>query len=146
MSVAATAFDPRVVRRVARLGVQIVFCCSSLTIFAVSRVEGATCVWSGAAANANWNQSGNWSSCTTPAAGDDLVFPDGAARLTNTNNFAGTLALRSITFSGAAAGYILQGNAISLTAGITSNNTAGTNRVSLTVNLAASQLFIESMA
>jgi uncharacterized repeat protein (TIGR01451 family) len=141
MSGTALAFDSRSAS-LARLGVRVALCSLSLTIVAVDRVDGATCVWTGAAANANWNQSGNWSSCTTPAAGDDLVFPDGAARLTNTNNVAGTLALRSITFSGAVGGYVLQGNPISLTNGITSNNTAGTNRLSLTVNLAASQSFI----
>jgi uncharacterized repeat protein (TIGR01451 family) len=144
--VAATAFDLRVARCVTLHRLQIIICGASLTIFAASHAEGATCVWTGAAANANWNQSGNWSSCTTPAAGDDLIFPDGAARLTNTNNVAGTLALRSITFSGAAGGYILQGNPISLAAGLTSSNTASTNRVSLTVNLAASQTISETLA
>jgi uncharacterized repeat protein (TIGR01451 family) len=124
----------------------LLVCLSSLTILAVSHADAATCTWTGASANANWNQAGNWSGCSVPATGDDLVFPAGAARLTNTNNFAATFALRSITFTGAAGGYILQGNAISLTAGIASANTSGTNRLSLTVHLANSQTFGQSAA
>jgi uncharacterized repeat protein (TIGR01451 family) len=115
-------------------------------MFAVPAVEAATCTWTGAAANANWNQSGNWSGCTVPAAGDDLIFPDGAARLTNTNNFAATFALRSITFSGTTGGYVLQGNAISLTNGIASSNSTGTNRLALTITLASAQSFTASTA
>src|SRR5581483_11973873 len=122
----------------------LVFCVSTLCV--VPAAEAATCTWSGAAANANWNQAGNWGGCSVPAAGDDVVFPDGAARLTNTNNFAATFALRSITFSGTAGGYVLQGNAISLTNGIVSNASSGTNRVALTVTLAASQTFTASTA
>jgi hypothetical protein len=75
-----------------------------------------------------------------------LIFPDGAARLSNTNNFAATFALRSITFSGTAAGYVLHGNAIALTNGIVSNASSGTNRVALTVTLAGSQTFAASTA
>jgi hypothetical protein len=112
----------------------------------VPAAEAATCTWTGAAANANWNQAGNWSGCSVPAAGDDLMFPDGAARLTNTNNFAGTLALHSITFSGTTAGYVLQGNAISLSAGIASNNSSGTNRLALTITLVGSQTLAASTA
>ncbi len=122
----------------------LVFCVS--TLFVAPVAEAATCTWTGAAANANWNQAGNWSGCSVPSAGDDVIFPDGAARLSNTNNFAATFALRSITFSGTAAGYVLQGNAISLTNGIASNASSGTNRVGLTVTLAGSQTFAASTA
>lgn len=145
----ASASDWRILSRVSpnlRHQVRVLVCLSSLTLLAVCSAEGATCTWTGAAANANWNQSGNWSGCTVPAAGDDLVFPAGAARLTNTNNFAAIFAFRSIAFTGAAGGYILQGNAISLTAGITSANTSGTNRLSLTAHLANSQTFSQSAA
>ena len=35
----------------------------------------------------NWTTAANWGG-TAPVAGDDLVFPAGAARLSNTNNYA----------------------------------------------------------
>ena len=46
-----------------------------------------------------------------PVAGDDLVFPTGAARLTITNNFVG-YTFKSITFTGS--GYDLRGNALTI--------------------------------
>jgi hypothetical protein len=51
-----------------------------------------------------------------------------AADLLSTNDLSG-LRLQSITFSGASGGYALRGNAITLTNGISSANTAGDNDV-----------------
>ena len=41
--------------------------------------------WTGGGADNNWSTPGNWGG-TVPVAGDDLVFPGGAARLSNTND------------------------------------------------------------
>ena len=49
--------------------------------------RGAVKIWSGGGGNNNWTTGGNWGG-TPPSAGDDLVFPAGAARLSNTNDFA----------------------------------------------------------
>src|SRR5437870_7719238 len=76
-----------------------------------ARLAPATDIWTGRGANPNWMTAGNWS-IGIPNAGDDLVFPTGAARLNNTNNFASGTGFNSITFSGS--GYTLGGNRITL--------------------------------
>ena len=64
----------------------------------------AVATWTGGGADNNWTTPGNWGG-VAPIAGDDLVFPGGAARLSNTNNFAAGTAFNSITISGT--GYTL---------------------------------------
>ncbi len=100
----------------------------------------ATRTWSGAGVDANWSTAANWGG-TAPVAGDDLVFPAGAARLTNNNDFAASTSFNTISFTGAGGGYVLGGNAIQLAAGITAANTAGNNSVALPITLGASQAF-----
>src|SRR5438552_2185075 len=75
----------------------------------VMSARASTRTWSGAGGNGNWSTSGNWSS--TPNAGDDLVFPTGAARLANTNDFV-SRGFNSITISGS--NYVIQGNSLSV--------------------------------
>ena len=48
----------------------------------------------GSSADANWTTATNWLGDVLPDPGDDLVFPAGAAQLTNTNDFAGEHQLR----------------------------------------------------
>jgi fibronectin-binding autotransporter adhesin len=86
-----------------------------------------TCTWSGLGADNNWQTDGNWdvlcngAAPHVPHANDDLVFPSGAARLTNTNNIPAGTAFKSITFTGG--GYTITGNQIALsTAGISVNS------------------------
>ena len=62
------------------------------------------------------------------SAGDDLVFPVGAARLTNTNNFADDTTFNSLTFTGG--DYNVQetatgANTIQLSHGVLGDPTAG---------------------
>ena len=64
----------------------------------------------------------NWGG-TAPVAGDDLVFPAGAARLSNTNDFGDGTAFNSITISGT--GYTLAGNRIALGAGDLASTAVG---------------------
>ena len=78
----------------------------------------ATDTWTGAAVgNANWSDGANWLSGSSPQQGDDLVFPSGAAQLTNTDDLTATpLSFNSITFTGT--GYSISGtNAITVGAG-----------------------------
>ena len=56
----------------------------------------ATATWTGGGADNNWTNALNWAG-TAPVAGDDLVFPVGAARLSNTNDFAAATSFNSIT-------------------------------------------------
>jgi autotransporter-associated beta strand protein len=100
--------------------------------------SAATRTWTGAL-SVFWSNSGNWGG-TAPANGDDLVFPAGASQFTTINNM-GSLKLNSITFSGAAGGYSLTGNAITLTNGISSQNTSGLNVFGLDVTFGSSQNF-----
>ena len=96
--------------------------------------------WSGAGANANWNNSANWGGAT-PGNGDTLIFPGGAAKLLNTNNIAG-LTLNQIRFVGAGGGYDIRGNAFTLTNSILATNTAGANIIENNITLATSDVLI----
>jgi len=92
-----------------------------VAILAAGLAQAATRTWSGAGADNNWTTAANWGG-TAPVAGDDLVFPDSAARkATNTNDFAAGTNFNSITFGNTgpayAGGYTLSGNAINLGAG-----------------------------
>ncbi len=104
------------------------------------QAAAATRTWSGAGGDANWSTAANWGG-TAPVAGDDLVFPGGAAQLTNSNDFAASTSFNTISFTGASGGYVLGGNAIQLVAGITASNTTGNNSVALPITLGASQTF-----
>ncbi len=105
-------------------------------------VRGAVRIWSGGGANNNWTTAGNWGGAA-PVAGDDLVFPAGAARLSNTNDFASGTGFRSLSFSGS--NYVLRGttpaHAIGLTNGIDCTNPTGTNTINLGLTLGAPQAF-----
>jgi autotransporter-associated beta strand protein len=106
------------------------------------RIAPATQVWSGAnTMDGNWMTAANWVGQVTPSAGDDLIFPGGAARLTTNNNFAAGTSFNSITVAGAS--YTLQGNAVTLQGGLSTttavNNT--TTTLKLSVQLGANQTF-----
>ncbi len=97
--------------------------------------------WTGAS-SANWNDAGNWSGLggVTPGMGDDLLFPDGAANLSNTNDFAADTLFNSLTISGS--GYTLAGNSIIIgagAAGITDSSAAGSNTISLPIKFLATR-------
>jgi autotransporter-associated beta strand protein len=88
-----------------------------------------TWTWTGHGADANWLTGANWiffnpdPELGPPSPGDDLVFPAGAARLSNTNNFPVNTAFNTLTFTGS--NYVISGNAIELSQGITTNIPAG---------------------
>ena len=53
-----------------------------------TRLTPALATWDGGGANAFWTTPQNWVGDVVPNPGDDLVFPTGAARLVNVNDFA----------------------------------------------------------
>ena len=110
-----------------------------LAIGPVSSIA-VTKTWTGASmADAHWSRADNWSPGGAPVDGDDLVFPDAAARKTNNNDLP-VVSIDSMTFSGG--NYLVQGNAISLVSGLSTTGPAGSsNELKLPLLLAASQTF-----
>ena len=71
----------------------------ALMVLAAPPAQAATRTWSGGAPLLNaWSIAANWSGGVAPVAGDNLVFPLGAARMTNRNDFPAGTAFGSITF------------------------------------------------
>src|SRR5947207_3195980 len=85
----------------------------------------ATMLWSGASTvDSNWTTGANWVGGVAPQQDDSLVFPFGAGRQSNTDDFAAGTRFRSITISD---GYTLSGsNAITLLEGVTMNAATAT--------------------
>ncbi len=115
------------------------------------RVMPATFIWSGNSINNDfWSAGANWQGGIAPGAGDDLVFPAGAARLSATNDFSngGPAVFNSIKFDTGSGGYTLDGNPVMLMAGITNNTTnASQNIVAFNgMVLGASQAFTAGAA
>jgi fibronectin-binding autotransporter adhesin len=114
--------------------------CEALEIRRVFAIE----TWSGEDNNdSNWTSNDNWTGIGGAGAGDDLVFPESAARKTNTNDFDVNTSFRSLTFTGN--GYSITGNQIILTNGITNNPGSGAAPVfGPNILLSADQTFTSS--
>jgi autotransporter-associated beta strand protein len=114
---------------------------SNKTITAEFYVPPTTKVWAGShPQSGHWTTASNWEGGVAPIAGDDLIFPAGAARLAdNTNNFPTNTLFRFLTFGGA--DYVLRGNPVRLTEGVVCTNDLGTNTVALDLLLGADQTF-----
>jgi autotransporter-associated beta strand protein len=95
--------------------------------------------WDGGGVDNYWMTPANWTTDTLPVPGDDLFFPSGAARLVNSNNFAGGTTFNSIMFS--AGGYDLRGLLVTLKAGLTNLAGAGSNIVRAPLSLASNQTY-----
>ncbi|MBA4181478.1 MAG: hypothetical protein C0506_12885 [Anaerolinea sp.] len=96
----------------------------------VPPAHAASRTWTGGGSDNNWTTPANWGG-TAPVAGDSLVFPVGASRLNNTNDFPAGTNFASITVS--SGGYTLGGNAVSLTNGLTATHASGSTTVGLPV-------------
>ena len=84
--------------------------------------NAGTKTWSGGDRNdANWTSNGNWAGIGGGGPNDDLIFPSGAARATNNNDFPTNTSFKSLTFKGG--GYVISGNQIFLENGMTINRT-----------------------
>lgn len=117
-----------------------------LTLFVRSpQAFAATKTWDGGGSDNNMNTAANWAGDSAPIAGDDLVFPAGAARQSITNNYSGGTSFNSITFSGSSTNdaYTISGNSLALVAGITSSMTGngGSHEISAALTLSSSQTF-----
>src|SRR5689334_12945575 len=112
------------------------------------RVAPAVATWDGGGTNNHWTTPANWVGDVAPHPGDDLVFPLVAARRTNVNNLLEGTAFRSISVTGP--DYVITGNAITLTSGITVNAALGAvpylgdPQVNFGITLAAPQTFATS--
>jgi autotransporter-associated beta strand protein len=101
--------------------------------------RATTATWTGAVNN-QWSNGGNWTGLggTPLVGGEDLIFPGGAANLSNTNNIAAGTGFNSITLTGS--GYTLAGNQVGLGAGnLADSSVAGTNTISLPLAFAATR-------
>ena len=67
-----------------------------------------TCTWDGGGTDNKWSTAANWSNDMAPMAGDNLVFPPGAARSNNVNDYPSSTQFASITISGGT--YNIQNN------------------------------------
>jgi autotransporter-associated beta strand protein len=80
----------------------------------------ATCTWTGLGASNVWSAAANWDNCggdhQTPQAGDDLIFPSGAARAASVNDL-GSLGVASVRITGvpgAGSRYVISGDGVVL--------------------------------
>src|SRR5690349_18459432 len=90
--------------------------------------SAASKLWSGNV-NGNFSAPSNWVGSVAPVAGDDLVFQPNhlVSRFLVTNDLSPNRAFNSIAIQGS--NYILRGNAVLVTNGITTVNSIGTNRI-----------------
>src|SRR6185436_5607613 len=63
------------------------------------RLAPAIRVWDGGGANNLWTTAANWVGDVAPQQDDNLLFPAGAARLVNQNDFTGGTRFRSVTIA-----------------------------------------------
>ena len=110
---------------------------STILCLLLPSARAALRTWDGGGADNYWSTAANWAGDVGPVAGDDLLFPSGAARLSNSNNFPSGTIFNSITLSGG--GYTLRGQTIALRSGIT--NLTGVNLIYTPFLLASNQTF-----
>ena len=107
--------------------------------------------WNGGGADSNWSTAVNWTAPAAPPEDARLIFPAGAARLTNNNDLPAGRIFEGIDFEGDGGGYVLGGNAFGLredlaNEGLIAVNTAGTNTINNDIKLAESQGFTSTVA
>lgn len=101
-------------------------------------------VWTGQGVDNNWMTPQNWQGNLQPAAGDDLVFglclPVPCFKYVLVNNFPAGTSFHSITF---ADGYTMNGNAITLSSGLSggTQQISPNATVSMPITLSAPQTF-----
>ena len=109
---------------------------AALALLGSGATQAAVLSWSGASpTTSKWSDSSNWGGAGVPANGDTLIFSAGQPRQINTNDLA-NLTLAQIRFILAGGGYVISGNAFTLTNGIVATNTVGANTISNAITLA----------
>jgi fibronectin-binding autotransporter adhesin len=110
---------------------------NDVALMRVLYASGVTRTWDGGGTNNFWMNASNWVGDVLPAEGDALVFPPGAARLVNSNNFPAGTAFDSLLFSGS--GYEIRGSRLELLNGVLA--ASGAAGISLPLGLLQSQTF-----
>jgi len=100
--------------------------------------------WTGAHPPTALSNPANWLGNVAPAAGDDLFFPAGIRRKSIRNNYPNLTSFNSLNFSGS--NYNLRKNSLTLTGGINTSNTTGTNLISLPLRLDGVQAFTSGIS
>src|SRR4051794_22665120 len=111
-----------------------------LSLLCAVPLSAATKSWTGAAGS-NWSDGNNWSDGTAPAAGDDLVFGPAPPHQSITNDLPPGMVFHSISFTGP---YFVEGNALGVTAGITTSG-KGIGGLQMPISLLASQTWSGSL-
>lgn len=91
-------------------------------------LAASTQTWTGLGTTNNWSEAANWDS-GAPAAGDSLLFPESAARKSNTNDLAPNTLFDAITFEGE--GYAIAGTPLGVSTELRNRPGSGANKVSL---------------
>jgi autotransporter-associated beta strand protein len=112
--------------------------CLLAALFQV-KSHAAVRTWDGGGTNSLWTTAANWVGDVVPGPGDDLVFPEVAARLSNDNNFPADTSFNTVTFIGS--DFVLTGSRIRLNGGINANQPFGLNSVATEIILGANQTF-----
>ena len=110
---------------------------SILLVLCMSSAPAAVKLWTGAV-DGNFDNAANWAG-GTPVSGDDLIFQQNSLvmRLVVTNDFSPNRAFNSITIQGS--NYVIRGNALLLTNGISTVNPFAGNTIDADVDVRASQ-------
>lgn len=108
---------------------------SSGVILTVVAVNLPTSTWDGGSATtSNWSDADNWVGDVVPAPFANLVFPGGAARLSNVNDLAAGTDVTSITIQ--APGYELTGtSSIDLGSSVAATYSSGSSTISVPLTL-----------
>jgi hypothetical protein len=112
-----------------------------------SRLTPAVATWDGGGADNHWTTAANWVGDVAPNPGDDLVFPSGAAQLSNVNDFPDGTAFHTIGQAqndSFPAPYQFSGNAIALAAGLHLDANNPSEVMGLPITLTADQTFTGS--
>jgi autotransporter-associated beta strand protein len=108
--------------------------------------SGVTRTWDGGGANNLWTTPANWVGDVAPNPGDELVFPAGAAQLSNVNDYPNGAAFDAIEITGA--GYSISGNRVALIAAtiVRASYAAGTSTLGLNIELLNHALVVNFVA
>jgi len=118
---------------------------SGMIMPGIALAATATCTWTGSGDGTSWNDATNWSGCGgAPQNGDNLAFDiSSLSSPANLNNNISNLQVGNIAFTGTntnVSSYIIGGNAITLSDGIT-NSASFPSTVDLDITLTANQTF-----
>jgi trimeric autotransporter adhesin len=106
-------------------------------------LSAGTATWTGLGTDNNWMTADNWSGDVAPQSGYDLVFPAGAAQISDSNNnFPASTSFNSITIE--SSGYALTGNAVQVASDIDTTYTTGTSSDTIATDLVAGTVSVAS--